>query len=82
MANNDLFDKYHQLSLSVKKNLYLLDPSGVDSDPQKLLVGFNDKVIISENMAFLEAIKKDVGGDIIDDDVLGRFLYIDSESLR
>jgi len=37
---------------------------------------FNSRVVISESLEFLEAIRNEVGGEIINSKTIGAFLYL------
>jgi hypothetical protein len=39
------------------------------------LVGFNNRLLISDCKAFLEAVKGEIGGEILEDSKIGKFLY-------
>jgi len=39
------------------------------------LVGFNNRIVLSDCKAFLEAVKSEIGGEIIEDSKIGPFLY-------
>jgi len=61
------FDKCHQVTESVKSNTDETDISN--------LVGFNNRVVLSNCKPFLEAVKNEIGGEIIEDSIIGTFLY-------
>lgn len=68
--------KYRQISKSIKNNIHLLkkiDPNSTQDI--RSLVGFNNHLIISMSREFLEAIKDEIGGEIMDDPEIGHFLY-------
>ncbi|MDP4209758.1 MAG: hypothetical protein Q8928_13175 [Bacteroidota bacterium] len=68
----DSFQRLRVVAQSVKKNSYLLQP--VPSNIQNF-VGINGRLILSNNLEFLEAVRDDIGGEIIFDNVIGTFLY-------
>jgi len=69
------FDKCHQVTESVKNNLHLLNVSNTDETDISNLVGFNNRVVLSNCKPFLEAVKNEIGGEIIEDSIIGTFLY-------
>ena len=61
---------------AIEKNKHLLDNQ--DADKVSFVpFGFNNRVIISNNMSFLEAMHHDLGGEIIADKTIGSFLHLD-----
>ncbi|HEY4786240.1 MAG TPA: hypothetical protein VIH57_09325 [Bacteroidales bacterium] len=66
---------YHKVTESIKKNLHLLDECDPARDDIDSLVGFNNRIVLSGCKAFLEAVKSEIGGEIIDDSRIGTFLY-------
>jgi hypothetical protein len=60
---------------SVKRNFYLLTGSKDEETDIDSLIKFNNRLIISNNLDFLEAVKKDIGGEILEDSNIGSFLY-------
>jgi len=75
----NLIDKCHQVTESVKKNLHFLNEFDVDETDISKLVGFNSRVILSRSKPFLEAVKRDIGGEILEDSIIGTFLYYGEE---
>lgn len=67
--------QYHQIGEIVKKNLYLLKEGNTDDIDFRSLVAFNNRLVISESKSFLEALKRELGGEIIEDSKIGTFLY-------
>ena len=76
---NDTLNHYHYIGTVVKKNLRLLTESNSGDLDIKSLVAFNNHLIISESKLFLEAVKSDLGGEIIEDSKIGTFLYYGNE---
>ncbi len=72
---NDSIDKCHLVTESVKKNLYLLNTCNPEEVDIESLVGFNNRLVLSDCKAFLEAVKSEIGGEIIEDPNIGSFLY-------
>ncbi len=64
----------HQIGTVVKKNIHVLRESNPDIDIRSL-VAFNNRLIISQSKIFLEAVKSEIGGEIIEDSKIGTFLY-------
>ena len=71
----NFIDRCHQVTKSVKKNLHLLNECNPEEIDINSLVGFNNRVILSDCKAFLEAIKKEIGGEIMEDSKIGPCLY-------
>jgi len=72
---NDSFAIYHHVTESVKKHLHFLNECNPEDNEISSLVGFNNRLIISDCKAFLEAIKSEIGGEILEDSKIGKFLY-------
>lgn len=61
----------------IRKNEHLIvEPS--DNATRKKTYAFNSRVIMADNIDFLEAIRKDMGGELIISKNIGSFLYFDS----
>lgn len=75
MESQNVMDKYRQITESVKRNLHMLNVCNPEEINILSLVKFNNRLIISECKAFLEAVKEDIGGEIIEDAKIGSFLY-------
>jgi hypothetical protein len=69
---NDTLASFDYLSDVIGRNQHMLAPSKL----LKRLYHFNNRLIISENLAFLEAIQKETGGEIIIDAEIGGILYL------
>ena len=67
--------QYRHITLIVKKNLDLLEKCDHPKIDPESLVRFNNKMVISDCKPFLEAIKNEIGGEIIEDSTIGLFLY-------
>jgi hypothetical protein len=74
-TSDNFLDKCFQLSKSVEKNIHLLDNLKPEHYKNRK-VGYNDHIVISDSVKFLEAVRNDVGGEIIRDPKLGTFLYL------
>lgn len=61
---------------AISKNKYLLDNADADSI-SFMPFGYNNRVIISNNQRFLQAMQNDLGGEIIHDNTIGSFLHLD-----
>jgi len=72
---NDSLDKCHKVTVSVKKNLYLINTCNPEEIDIESMVGFNNRIVLSDCKAFLEAVKGEIGGEIIEDSNIGPFLY-------
>lgn len=73
--NETTISHFHHVTESVQKHLHLIrecNPGNIDINT---LVGFNNRLIISNCSAFLEAVKNEIGGEIINDSNIGTFLY-------
>jgi hypothetical protein len=68
----NIIDRVHE---SVKRNIYLLTGSNDEETDIDSLIKFNNRLIISNNVNFLEAVKNDIGGEILEDSNIGPFLY-------
>ena len=73
--SNDILGKCHQVTESVKNNLHLLNICNPEEVDIQSLVGFNNRIVKSDCIAFLEAVKDVIGGEIIEDSQIGSFLY-------
>lgn len=76
---DDILDKCELVTASVKKNLYLLNVCNPEEVDIASLVAFNNRLVLSDCKAFLEAVRSDVGGEIIEDSQIGSFLYYGHE---
>jgi hypothetical protein len=72
---SDILGKYHEVTKSVKKNLHLLNECNPEEIDISSLVGFNNRIVLSDCKVFLEAIKGEIGGEIMEDSIIGPFLY-------
>ena len=61
---------------AISKNKYLLDSNETDNI-SFMPFGYNNRVIISNNQLFLQAMQNDLGGEIIHDNTIGSFLHLD-----
>jgi hypothetical protein len=61
---------------AISKNKYLLD-SNETENISFMPFGYNNRVIISNNQLFLQAMQNDLGGEIIHDNTIGSFLHLD-----
>lgn len=77
--SDDILNKCQIVTASIKKNLHLLNVSNPDEIDIDSLVAFNNRIVLSACMEFLEAVRKDVGGEIIEDSYIGSFLYFGDE---
>ncbi len=75
MQSIDILGKYHHLTESVNKNLHFLNRCNPKEIDITSLISFNNRLLISDCKAFLEAVKSDIGGEIIEDAMIGSFLY-------
>jgi hypothetical protein len=75
MQSIDILGKYHQLTESVEKNLHFLNRCNPKEIDINSLISFNNRLLISDCKVFLEAVKKEIGGEIIEDSKIGSFLY-------
>jgi len=75
----NLIDKYHQVTESVKNNLHFLNISNATETDISNLVGFNSRIVLSNCQPFLEAVRNEIGGEILEDSVIGTFLYYGEE---
>jgi hypothetical protein len=73
--SNDFIDRCQQVSDSVKKNLHLLKSEDIQNYEYTSLVRFNSRIILSDNKEFLEAVKTEIGGEIIEDSHIGLYLF-------
>jgi hypothetical protein len=58
----------------IKKNEHLVN-NELNRSTGKMAYDFTSKVVISESIDFLEAIRKDISGEIINNKSIGSFLY-------
>ena len=71
----DVLELYQQVTESVKNNLHLINVCNPEQVEIESLVRFNSRIVLSDCKAFLEAIRNEIGGEIIDDSQIGSFLY-------
>ena len=71
--NIDILGKCHNVTESVNHNLHLIGSNLRDIDISS--VGYNNRIVISKSKAFLEAVKSEIGGEIMEDSNIGSFLY-------
>jgi hypothetical protein len=60
----------------IQKNKNIIT-STTDAEAGKKTYCYNSRVVISESIDFLEAIRKELGGEIINSKAIGAFLYLD-----
>lgn len=65
-------EEYDQVIGSIQKNHYILETT--DS-----FYKFNNRLLLSNNQEFLNAVKNDIGGDLVIDKAIGPFLYFGEE---
>jgi hypothetical protein len=66
-------DEYDQVIESIQKNFYLLEGSNN-------YYKFNNRLLLSNSQEFLEAVKSDIGGEMVEDKAIGSFLYFGDEN--
>jgi hypothetical protein len=71
----EITEIYQQISDSVKRNLHLLNEGKFEKTEISAKVGYNRRIVISDCREFLEAIKVEIGGEIMEDSKIGQFLY-------
>jgi hypothetical protein len=72
---NNTQDHINMLLEIIQKNEYLIHSSANMSG--KKAYEYNSRLVVSENIEFLEAIKHEMGGEIIKAKPIGTFLYFD-----
>lgn len=73
--------KIDNLIKVIRKNEYLLE--GVSGyDIGKLKYDFTRRVVISDNIKFLETIRDEIGGELINDKSIGTFLYLKENEIN
>lgn len=60
----------------IEKNEHIIEASAGKKTVKKLYA-FNSHVVIAQDVNFLEAIRKDMGGELIFSKNIGPFLYFD-----
>jgi hypothetical protein len=60
----------------VRKNEHLITKLS-DNELNKKTYAFSSRVVISKDINFLEAVHKEMGGEIISNKTIGPFLYFD-----
>ena len=73
--SDKIIDKFQKVSNSVKKNMPLLKKPDIENKNITFKVGYNSRVVLSNNKEFLEALKTELGGEIMEDTRIGQFLY-------
>lgn len=66
-------EDYDQVIGSIQKNFHLIEGSGN-------FYKFNNRVLLSNCSEFLNAVKSDIGGELIVDSSIGSFLYFGDEN--
>ncbi len=61
-------EEYDQVIGSIQRNHYILETT--DS-----FYKFNNRLLLSNNQDFLNAVKTDIGGELVIDKAIGPFLY-------
>ena len=59
----------------IRKNEHLLESSNVGVKKKKY--DYSSRLVIADNVEFLEAIRKEMGGELIINKSIGNFLYFD-----
>lgn len=70
----NLTEDYDLLIESIQKNIHHIQ-DGEDSKFYK----FNNRMLLSNSKEFLNAVKTDLGGEIIQDSAIGSFLYFGTD---
>lgn len=70
----NITEDYDQIIESIQKNYHFIQDSQ-DSKYYK----FNNRMLLSNSKEFLDAVKSDLGGEIIQDSAIGAFLYFGDE---
>lgn len=60
---------------AIKRNEHLLNVADYEKI-NYVTFGFNSRVILSNNIVFLQALNNDLGGEIIQDNTIGTFLHL------
>lgn len=76
---NDPINYCRQIDSVVKKNIHLLKEGNPENIDIRSLVSFNNRLVIANSKLFLEAMRSELGGEIIVDSSIGSFLYYGSE---
>jgi hypothetical protein len=74
--SNEIDDIVLKVSESIERNFHILENSKVD---YKNKISYNGNLLLSDCMEFLEAVKNEIGGEIIKDPAIGTFLYYNNE---
>ena len=70
------FDSHINLLMEViEKNEHII--AGSSSDEKMKPYAFNSRVVIAKDINFLEAVRKEIGGELIICKNIGPFLYFD-----
>lgn len=77
MSQTDVIESFEKLRNSIEKQLKQLGLENTEENLKKMSIAYNSRVVISSNKVFLESLKNDIGGEIINDDELGVFLYLE-----
>jgi hypothetical protein len=80
----DIIEKTHQVTSSVQEHMHLIDKcnKGHDEENPPFTVTYNNRLVLSDCLPFLEAVKRDIGGEIIDDPAIGHFLYYGDDHMN
>ena len=70
-----------QIDSVIKKNIHLLKEDNHEDLDIRSLVSFNSRLVIADSRLFLEALRNELGGEIIVDSSIGSFLYYGIESV-
>jgi hypothetical protein len=67
-------DEYNLVLESIQKNYYILESNNSNKN-ERQYYKYNNRILLSNSKEFLDAVKKDIGGEIILDTAIGPFLF-------
>jgi flagellar biosynthesis chaperone FliJ len=79
MSNNtkiNIQDHIDTLHKVIQKNEHLIESTPNEKGERKAYE-YSSRMVLSKNIEFLEAIRKEMGGELINTQSLGTFLYFD-----
>jgi hypothetical protein len=71
----NITEDYDLLIESIQRNIHHIQ----DSQESKFYK-FNNRMLLSNSIEFLDAVKYDMGGEIIQDSAIGSFLYFGTDT--
>lgn len=78
-ADNAVIE-YNAVIDSIQKNYFILEDNTSNKNGNQYYK-FNNRILLSNNREFLDAVKSDIGGEVILDSSIGPFLFFGENSI-